>query len=69
MTIRTFFGGFSLDRANITICDTNHDLLLSGTVHFTDGDNYMINEIDSLGDRLIQSWFVNIRGEIFIIVY
>ncbi len=69
MTIREFLGGYSLDRANITIWDTNHNLLLSGTVHFTDGDNYMINDIDSLGDRLIQSWFVNIRGELFITIY
>lgn len=69
MTVRTFFGGFSLDIANITICDTNHDLLLSGTVHFTSGDSYLFYELDALGDRLIESWFVNIRGELFIIVY
>ena len=69
MRIREFFGGFSLDMANITICDTNHDLLLSETVHFTDGDDYRYQELDTLGDRLIQSWFVNLRGELFIIVY
>lgn len=69
MTIRDFFGGFSLDLANITICDSNYDLLLTGTVHFTYGDDYKFQEFDTLADRLIQSWFVNIRGEIFIIVY
>ena len=69
MTVRTFFGGFSLDMANITICDTNHDLLLCGTVHFTSGDSYLFYDLDALGDRLIESWFVNLRGELFIIVY
>lgn len=69
MTVRTFFGGFSLNMANITICDTNHDLLLSGTVHFTDEDDYRFQDLDGLGDRLIESWFVNLRGELFITVY
>ncbi len=69
MTIRDFFGGFSLNLANITICDSNYDLLLTGTVHFSDGDDYKFQEFDTLADRLIQSWFVNLRGEIFIIVF
>lgn len=69
MTIRDFFGGFSLNLANITICDSNYDLLLTGTVHFTDGEDYKFQEFDTLADRLIQSWFVNLRGEIFIIVF
>ena len=69
MTIRDFFGGFSLNLANITICDSNYDLLMTGTVHFTDGDDYKFREFDTLADRQIQSWFVNLRGEIFIIVY
>ena len=69
MTIRDFFGGFSLNLANITICDSNYDLLMTGTVHFIDGDDYKLQEFDTLADRLIQSWFVNLRGEIFIIVY
>ena len=69
MTIREFFGGFSLNMANITICDSNYDLLLSGTVHFTDGDDYRYQELDTLGDRLIQSWFVNLRGELFFTVF
>lgn len=69
MTIRDFFGGFSLNMANITICDSNYDLLMCGTVHFTDGENDNFQEFDTLADRLIQSWFVNIRGELFIIVF
>lgn len=68
MTIRDFFGSFSLAIANITICDSNYDLLMTGTIHFTD-DDYKFQEFDTLADRLIKSWFVNLRGEIFIIVY
>ena len=68
MTIRDFFGGFSLAIANITICDSNYDLLMAGTIHFTD-DDYKFQEFDTLADRLIKSWFVNLRGEIFIITY
>lgn len=68
MTIRDFFGGFSLNMVNITICDSNYDLLMCGTVHFSD-DDYKFQEFDTLADRLIQSWFVNLRGELFIIVF
>lgn len=68
MTIRDFFSGFSHDMANITICDSNYDLLMDRTVHFTN-DDYKFQEFDTLADRLIKSWFVNLRGEIFIIVF
>ena len=53
--------------ANITICDTNYDLLLAGTIHFYPND-YRYDDLDKLADRIIESWFVNLRGEIFIIV-
>lgn len=68
MTIRDFFEGFSLNMANITICDSNYDLLLGGTIHFTD-DEFRYEDLGTLSDRFIQSWFVNLRGEIFIIVF
>ena len=68
MTIRDFFGGFSLDRANITICDSNYDLLLGGTIHFYPDDHYRYDDLGKLANRIIESWFVNLRGEIFIIV-
>lgn len=68
MTIREFFGGFSLKKANITILDSNYDLLLCGTVHFTE-DDYRYQDLDTLGDRLIQSWFVDLGGELYFTVF
>lgn len=68
MPIKTFLEGFSLDIANITICDSNYDLLLAGTIHFYPNDDYRYDDLGKLADRIIESWFVNLRGEIFIIV-
>lgn len=69
MTIRDFFGGFCLDCVNLTICSIDHDTLISGAIYFSDADDYKLQELDKLGDRLIESWFVNLSGELFITVF
>lgn len=69
MTIREFLGGYSHNRVSVMVLDQNNDILISGYVYFNDPEDYGFTEIDKIGDRLIQSWFIGSNSDLFITVF
>ena len=69
MTIRDFFGGYSHSRVNIMILDQYSDILTSGWVYLNDPEDEGFKDIDRLGNRLIQSWFIGTHSSLVITVF
>lgn len=69
MTIREFLGGYSHSRVNIMVLDQYSDILTSGFVYLNDPEDEGFKDIDRIGDRFIQHWFIGSDSGLVITVY